>query len=124
MKLASIANYRLENLDKVKDCQRKSYKKWVRTEKGKQYNRERAKRYRARKLGADGFHTKDEFISLVVRIDFVCPSCGYLLNSKNLTEDHIVPLSKGGSDSIENIQPLCHPCNAGKKDKTINYLIQ
>jgi len=35
--------------------------------------------------------------------------------------DHVLPVSKGGTSYISNIQPLCQPCNSGKKDKHIDY---
>ncbi len=40
-----------------------------------------------------------------------------------LTEDHAVPLSRGGSDDIDNILPACKPCNSAKSAKTADEFI-
>lgn len=34
-----------------------------------------------------------------------------------MTVDHILPKSKGGRDTLENLNPMCSPCNSSKKDK-------
>lgn len=38
-----------------------------------------------------------------------------------LTVDHVIPLSRGGDDSIENVQPLCLHCNLKKSTKSISF---
>jgi len=43
-----------------------------------------------------------------------CKRCG---SQDDLTLDHIVPLSKGGSDDPKNLQLLCQSCNSSKGDR-------
>ncbi len=81
-------------------------------------------KYMAKKAGNGGFHTLGEWETLKAQYNWTCPSCRKQEPNIKLTRDHIIPISKGGSNNIENIQPLCRGCNSRKKDKLINkYLI-
>ena len=73
------------------------------------------------KRGANGNHTFGEWELLKKQYGYCCPHCGKCEPEIILTEDHIIPLSKGGSNWIENIQPLCGSCNSKKHTKIINY---
>lgn len=44
-------------------------------------------------------------------------ACAYCGATEDITQDHIIPLIKGGLNIIENIQPLCRSCNSKKRDK-------
>ena len=49
----------------------------------------------------------------------ICAGCGFYFDSdRNLATDHMVPMSKGGTDGRENLQFLCTRCNSSKGNKT------
>lgn len=50
--------------------------------------------------------------------DYFNNSCAYCgREMKNLTQDHFIPVSKGGTYSKENIIPACRSCNCKKHNK-------
>jgi len=74
-----------------------------------------------RSSNLNGSHTYGDWMTLKKQHNFTCLCCGLKEPEIKLTEDHIIPLSKGGSNNIENIQPLCRSCNAKKYTKIIDY---
>lgn len=68
-----------------------------------------------------GFHTIDEWRILKAQYNWTCPNCKKQEPEIVLTRDHIIPISKGGSSNIENIQPLCKSCNRHKYTAIIKY---
>jgi 5-methylcytosine-specific restriction enzyme A len=49
----------------------------------------------------------------------VCHYCGNRFSAKELTMDHIVPVSKGGKTTKGNVVPCCKTCNTEKKSKLL-----
>lgn len=73
---------------------------------------------RARRKGATGEITREEWKFIVQCFAGHCACCGV---TGRLSLDHIIPLAKGGTHSVDNAQPLCIPCNSRKHTRTIDY---
>lgn len=91
---------------------------WIKNNKERFYSliRKRDKRLK----NSEGSHTVQEWKKLKEKCNNTCVCCNKI--NVKLTRDHIIPLIKGGSDYIKNIQPLCRNCNSKKYYYTINYL--
>jgi 5-methylcytosine-specific restriction endonuclease McrA len=74
-------------------------------------------RYMKLKKGEIKWATPDrDAEEMMVRGERVCIYCGA---SGALTQDHIIPVSKGGPDIPANIVPACKTCNSSKQDRDI-----
>lgn len=59
-------------------------------------------------------HAKAEGMTCVLQIEGVC-------TTRVTSVDHIVPKARGGSDEVDNLQPVCSNCNSSKRDHIRNF---
>ena len=57
------------------------------------------------------------------RQEGICNGCRIPFLYPNLTIDHVIPKSRGGTDHLENLQLLCGACNSIKGDREMAYLM-
>lgn len=61
-----------------------------------------------------GNFTREEWYELIKRQKHLCAYCKQM--PIKLTIDHVVPISRGGMNTIDNVQALCGMCNEFKDD--------
>lgn len=56
---------------------------------------------------------------ILSRSDYKCAHCGKKLDLKTKTREHIIPVTKGGTNELKNLVALCEDCNQDKS----NYVV-
>ena len=123
----SIEEYNIKHKVKLQKTRRKYYyknkehlikyiKQWKKEnyERVKLHGRTRESRLRA----SIGSFNIREWLDLCNKYNNKCVCCN---KKRKLTVDHVVPISKGGTSFISNIQPLCGKCNNRKRNKIKDY---
>ncbi len=70
---------------------------------------------------AKGTHTDSEWRELCAKFWNRCVMCGVHCQRGVLQKDHVIPIYQGGSDAIDNLQPLCKLCNLAKGPDSTNW---
>lgn len=146
--------YRLENIDRFLELERKQYRenpererekqrRWMQKhysenperflEQSRQWRKENpdkivAARHRRRSKSL-GVFTSEQWAKLKILYKNACLGCHrseeeLIKCGLKLTPDHVIPISLGGSNLIDNIQPLCFGkggCNNRKSNKHIDF---
>lgn len=71
--------------------------------------------HRARKSGTVVDLTEEQWLRVLQHFEYRCAYCDKDIHDK-FTIDHVVPLSKGGTHTIDNVVCSCISCNSAKKD--------
>lgn len=100
--------------DEINTIRRSSYQRDPSNRKTRAHN------YRALRLGARGSYTQEDWKEILNNQKGLCKMCGL---KTRLTVDHIVPLSRNGSNFASNIQGLCLSCNCRKSNKLPSEII-
>jgi len=120
---------------KIAAAWQKTHKEYVNekhsewTKRNPEKNRANEARRKARALKVGGTYSSEEWFALKKNFNNMCLCCGLKEKQlkklgRKLVPDHVIPLSRGGSNDITNIQPLCHGlggCNNIKGTKDTDY---
>jgi 5-methylcytosine-specific restriction endonuclease McrA len=115
-KRESAHGYRRRNPEKV----RIAMAAWVAAnpDKVRENSRKASIRRKLRLLALDSPGvTRDQWRAICETHGFRCVYCGV---EDKLTVDHVIPISRGGLDSPENVVPACRSCNCSKGAKLLS----
>lgn len=107
-----IKKYMREYAQKNKEVFNRRAREWGKNNRAIKNANQRARRSTLGKVSAK------EWEEICTSYGNRCVCC---LSEKSLEMDHVIPVSLGGTTSIDNVQPLCRTCNAIKSTKAIDF---
>ena len=114
-----MRRYRLQyNLDHKDVITKYNHQHWL---ERPEIHQDGARKYRGLKRNAEGNFTSEEFRLLCEAFENRCVYCGQELP---LVPDHATPLSRDGSNDIENIVPSCTHYNCSKGTLTYDEFVE
>lgn len=124
-KLIQTSKWRRANNERVNELRRKFYpnkqeKESNRKRAWKQLNKDKVKAQKARRRAKFRAIISDlttkQWEEIKHAFNYRCAYCG---KDANLTQDHIIPISKAGHHTASNVVPSCQTCNSSKGAKLV-----
>lgn len=124
-KTASVieSRKRYEQTDAFKQSKRRTAQKYAKTENGILHDRTRKLNYYYRKYSAKyGLYNPAAHVATLEEVKILmgaknCYYCGRELKREEKTIDHKLPVSKGGTNNMNNLVICCQHCNSVKNNK-------
>jgi len=97
-----------------------NHRYWRKTEKGKANSQRGKTKRRAKERNIINTLTSQEWLDILEEYNYRCAYCDVEFDIENMsTQDHIIPISKGGDNTKDNVVPACKGCNSKKFNKIL-----
>ncbi len=88
---------------------------WHQTEKGKAHSRRGRAKRRSVMVDIRSTLSAEQWAATLAYYQYACCYCGSV--DKPLTQEHRIPISRGGHHEFGNVIPACGPCNSSKGNR-------
>lgn len=103
-----LREYRLKNIERIRNVQKEYFKNNPEVKRMSEHKRNALKRALPNTLTLNQWNEIKKCFN---------NKCAYCNSEESLTQDHFIPLSKGGGYTRNNIIPACKSCNSSKGNR-------
>jgi 5-methylcytosine-specific restriction endonuclease McrA len=112
-KYNKIATYRYQTDEEYRKEYRRKQREWAAKNKYKRYQYDRVRYIKKMGTPVEDQLTEEQWEKIKADCNYTCSYCG--ASDVKLTQDHFIPISKGGLHTANNIVPSCVSCNSSKQ---------